>query len=203
MFTTLFTLFTLFTTYIVEKVSSVHLGNNIPECICLRSFILQNVCSKRSNVLSFWVFTCVHEPAWTSGSQNCWQWCWTQLRLGKESFISKSQQTHLLHLVWWHCWHSSRNSQSEKVRRRTPKRQKFKAKTPERQKPHVLVLVSPLGARPSQAPLAADLFHKEETFKLQRQKDGCWTDFKKFDSRQEGDRDIILLWKVDSRNEDE
>ena len=102
---------------------TTYLGISVLETLCT------DLCSKRSNVQSIlerkcflFLFTCVHEPGWTWGSQNCWQWCWTQLKLKKKIlFLSrKSQQTSPLHLVWWHCWHSSRNSLSEKGRRRKP-----------------------------------------------------------------------------------
>ena len=112
---------------------TTYLGISVLETLCT------DLCSKRSNVQSIlerkcflFLFTCVHEPGWTWGSQNCWQWCWTQLKLKKKIlFLSrKSQQTSPLHLVWWHCWHSSRNSLSEKVRRRKPKKGKSLIQNP-------------------------------------------------------------------------
>ena len=123
-------------TYIFEKISPVQLANNIPGHFCLRNFMYRSLQQKVQCAIDSWkevlsfLFTCVHEPGWTWGSQNCWQWCWNQLKLKKKIlFLSrKSQQTSPLHLVWWHCWHSSRNSLSEKVRRRKPRRQKFDSK---------------------------------------------------------------------------
>ena len=119
------------------------------------------LCSKRSNVqsiLQWCAFFLLYLCPWTSldvRQPKLLAMVLNSTEVGKkESFISisrKSQQTYLLHLVWWHCWHSSRNSLSEKVRRRTPKRQECKANAKKAK-------VFPVGARPSQAPLAADNF---------------------------------------------
>ena len=145
-------------TYIFEKISPVQLANNIPGHFCLRNFMYRSLQQKVQCAIDSWkevlsfLFTCVHEPGWTWGSQNCWQWCWTQLKLKKKIyFFPESLSKHLLstlfddtvgtavEIVW--AKKSDVASLEGKSLIQTPK-----------------LIFPPVGARPSQAPIAADSF---------------------------------------------
>ena len=77
-------------TYILEKVSSVHLSDNIPEYISLRSFMYRTLqqkvqCAIDSFVLLVSMNQLGRQAAKTAGNGVELNWSWK-----KESFISKS-----------------------------------------------------------------------------------------------------------------
>ena len=141
-------------TYIFQDISPIQLTDYVPAVFLIKDF-LNGLCSKRSKMSNRFFFL-------------FYLWPWTRLDVRQPKLLAMvlnstgvvgksfkvSSLISLLHLVWWHCWHSSRNSLSEKGRRRKPsKRAEVKlrksAKSPK---------ISRLVTRPSQAPLAADWF---------------------------------------------
>ena len=107
-------------TYIFQNISPIQLTDYVPGVFLIKDF-LNGLCSKRSKMSNRFFFL-------------FYLWPWTRLDVRQPKLLAMvlnstgvvgksfkvSSLISLLHLVWWHCWHSSRNSLSEKGRRRKP-----------------------------------------------------------------------------------
>ena len=139
-------------TYILEKVSSVHLSDNIPEYISLRSFMYRTLqqkvqCAIDSFVLLVSMNQLGRQAAKTAGNGVELNWSWK-----KESFISKSLSKRIFSTLFddtvgtaveivWAKKSDVASLEKAKVWFKTPK-----------------LIFPPVGARRSQAPIAADSF---------------------------------------------
>ena len=147
-------------TYIFEKISPVQLANNIPGHFCLRNFMYRSLQQKVQCAIDSWkevlsfLFLLVsmnqvgREAAKTAGNGVELNWSWKR----KFNFFPESLSKHLLstlfddtvgtavEIVW-----------AKKSDVASLKKAKVWFKTPK-------LIFPPVGARPSQAPIAADSF---------------------------------------------
>ena len=82
-------------TYIFQNISPIQLTDYVPGVLWLKTFWTDSAAKgPKWAIDSSFSFTCVHEPGWTWGNQNCWQWCWTQLE-----WWEKALKSHLSSLL--------------------------------------------------------------------------------------------------------